>query len=138
LTELSEYLIEEGYSKTNLYNDPSGAAMSADTHLDDINRVALKLYNYDFVKECVGKSTFSIQTPQGEFTWKNTNKFLDKKSPYYNENVKGIKTGTMASSYNIVVLYKKDGKEYLITCLASLSDEGRYKAVQSAINTIIK
>ena len=137
-TELSEYLIEEGYSKTNLYNDPSGAAMSADTHLDDINRVALKLYNYDFVKECVGKSTFSIQTPQGEFTWKNTNKFLDKKSPYYNENVKGIKTGTMASSYNIVVLYKKDGKEYLITCLASLSDEGRYKAVQSAINTIIK
>ena len=35
------------------------------------------------------------------------------------ENVKGIKTGTMASSYNIVVLYKKDGKEYLITCLAS-------------------
>ena len=138
MTELSEYLIEEGYSKTNLYNDPSGAAMSADTHLDDINRVALKLYNYDFVKECVGKSTFSIQTPQGEFTWKNTNKFLDKKSPYYNENVKGIKTGTMASSYNIVVLYKKDGKEYLITCLASLSDEGRYKAVQSAINTIIK
>ena len=97
MTELSEYLIEEGYSKTNLYNDPSGAAMSADTHLDDINRVALKLYNYDFVKECVGKSTFSIQTPQGEFTWKNTNKFLDKKSPYYNENVKGIKTGTMAS-----------------------------------------
>lgn len=58
-TELSEYLIEEGYSKTNLYNDPSGASMSADTHLDDINRVALKLYNYDFVKECVGKSTFS-------------------------------------------------------------------------------
>ena len=111
MTELSEYLIEEGYSKTNLYNDPSGAAMSADTHLDDINRVALKLYNYDFVKECVGKSTFSIQTPQGEFTWKNTNKFLDKKSPYYNENVKGIKTGTMASSYNIVVLYKKDGKQ---------------------------
>lgn len=91
MTELSEYLIEEGYSKTNLYNDPSGASMSADTHLDDINRVALKLYNYDFVKECVGKSTFSIQTPQGEFTWKNTNKFLDKKSPYYNENVKGIK-----------------------------------------------
>lgn len=56
MTELSEYLIEEGYSKTNLYNDPSGAAMSADTHLDDINRVALKLYNYDFVKECVGKA----------------------------------------------------------------------------------
>lgn len=107
MTELSEYLIEAGYSKTNLYNDPSGASMQADSHLDDINRVALKLLNYDFVKECIGKSEFSIQTPQGEFTWKNTNEFLDENSPYYNANVKGMKTGTMASSYNIVVLYEK-------------------------------
>ena len=138
MTELSEYLIEAGYSKTNLYNDPSGASMQADSHLDDINRVALKLLNYDFVKECIGKSEFSIQTPQGEFTWKNTNEFLDENSPYYNANVKGMKTGTMASSYNIVVLYEKDGKAYLITCLAAHSNEGRYKAVQSAINTIIE
>ena len=138
MTELSEYLIEAGYSKTNLYNDPSGASMQADSHLDDINRVALKLLNYDFVKECVGKSTFSIQTPQGEITWKNTNEFLDKNSPYYNKNVKGMKTGTMASSYSIVALYEEDGKTYLITCLAALSNEGRYKAVESAINTIIK
>ncbi len=136
--ELSEYLVEEGYSKTNLYNDPSGASMQADTHLEDVNRVALKLLDYDFVKECIGKSTFSIQTSQGEFTWKNTNEFLDNSSPYYNANVKGMKTGTMASSYSIVALYEKDGKEYLITCLAALSNEGRYKAVQSAINTIIE
>ena len=138
MTELREYLIEEGYSKTNLYNDPSGASMQADTHLDDINHVALKLLNYDFVRECIGESSFSIQTPQGEFTWKNTNEFLDKNSPYYNTNVKGMKTGTMASSYSIVVLYEKDEKKYLITCLAALSNEGRYKAVHSAINTIIK
>lgn len=138
MTGLSQYLTEAGYSKTKLYNDPSGASMQADTHLDDINRVALKLLQYDFVRDCVGKSSFSIQTPQGEFTWKNTNEFLDKHSPYYNANVKGMKTGTMSSSYNLVVLYEKDGKEYLITCLAALSNEGRYKAVQSAINTVIK
>ena len=138
MTELREYLIEEGYSKTNLYNDPSGASMQADTHLDDINHVALKLLNYDFVRECIGENSFSIQTPQGEFTWKNTNEFLDKNLPYYNTNVKGMKTGTMASSYSIVVFYEKDEKKYLITCLAALSNEGRYKAVQSAINTIIK
>ena len=100
--------------------------------------IKTKGMNYDFVKECIGKSEFSIQTPQGEFTWKNTNEFLDENSPYYNANVKGMKTGTMASSYNIVVLYEKDGKAYLITCLAAHSNEGRYKAVQSAINTIIE
>lgn len=135
---LGKYLAEEGYSKTRLYNDPSGASMQADTHLDDINRVALKLLKHDFIRECMGKSSFSIQTLQGSFTWKNTNKFLDKNSPYYNAKIKGMKTGTMASSYSIIVLYEKDGKEYLITCLAALSDKGRYQAVQSAINTLIK
>lgn len=138
MNNLNEYLLAKDYSKTRLYDDPSGTSMQADTYLVDINRVALKLLQLDFVRECIGRATFSIQTSQGEFTWKNTNKFLDKHSPYYNANVKGMKTGTMAGSYNIVVLYEKDGKEYLITCLVALSDIGRYKAVQSAINKIIK
>ena len=135
---LNKYLVDEGYSKTRLYDDPSGFSMQADTHLDDINRVTLNLLKYDFVRNCIDKSYFSIQTQQGEIIWENTNKFLSEKSPYYNKNIKGIKTGTMASSYNIVVLYENNTKKYLITCLAARSDDGRYKAVQSAINNIVK
>lgn len=133
---LSKYLADEGYSKTHLF-DPSGFSIQADTNLKDINRVTLKLIDYDFVKKCMGKSSFSIKTSQGEFTWENTNEFLDPKSAFYNKDIKGVKTGTMASSYNIVVLYEKDGEKYLITCLASHTNEDRYKAVQAAINTII-
>ena len=117
---LRAYLIKEGYTKTDLY-DPSGYSTQAATHLEDINRVTLKLLKNDFIKKCVQQSTFSIQTQQGEITWKNSNEFLDKASPYYNKNINGIKTGTMASSYSIVVLYEKNGKSYLITCLAALS-----------------
>lgn len=135
--ELSKFIEKQGYSKTKLY-DPSGFSLEANTHLDDINKVTLKLLAYDFVKECIGESKFTIQTPQGDLTWKNSNKFLDKKSAFYNKNVKGVKTGTMADSYSIVVLYEKDGKNYLITCLASRHDGDRYKAVQAAINTILK
>lgn len=135
--QINIFMKEQGYSKTNLY-DPSGFSTQADTHLDDINKVSLKIINYDFIRECMDQSSFTITTPQGEITWKNSNKFLDKHSPYYNENIKGIKTGTMADSYSIVALYEKDGREYLITCLASKSDKDRYKAVQAAINTIIK
>lgn len=134
---LRAYLIKEGYTKTDLY-DPSGYSTQAATHLEDINRVTLKLLKNDFIKKCVQQSTFSIQTQQGEITWKNSNEFLDKASPYYNKNINGIKTGTMASSYSIVVLYEKNGKSYLITCLAALSNDGRYKSVQSAINTVIE
>lgn len=137
MAALGEYLYAEGYTKTNLYNEPSGASLQADTHLDDVNRVALRLLQNDFVRECIGESIFTIQTPQGEFTWANTNEFLDEHSPYYNAQVAGMKTGTMASSYSLVVLYVDGGKEYLITCLAAHSNEGRYKAVQSAINTIL-
>ena len=136
MNQLGEYLFAQGYSSTHLY-DPSGFSSQADTNLEDINKVTLKLLEYDFVQECIGASIFSISTPQGEISWKNSNAFLDTNSPYYNKDIKGVKTGTMASSYSIVALYEKEGKKYLITCLAALSNEGRYKAVQSAIKTII-
>lgn len=43
MNNLNEYLMAKGYSKTRLYDDPSGTSMQADTYLIDINRVALKL-----------------------------------------------------------------------------------------------
>ena len=134
---LRTYLAREGYGKTDLY-DPSGFSMQATTNLDDINRVTLKLLDYDFVKECMGESSFTITTKQGNFTWKNTNEFLDKESLFYNRYIKGVKTGTFASSYNIIALYENNGKRYLITCLAAHSNKDRYQAVQAAINTIIE
>lgn len=134
---LKDYLEKEGYTNTDLF-DPSGFSTQAYTDLDDINRVALKLLAYDFVRECVGESSFTIHTIQGDFTWKNTNEFLDRGSLYYNKYIKGLKTGTMAESYNLLALYEKDGKRYLITCLAAKSDKDRYQAVQAAINTIIE
>lgn len=134
---LKDYLQKEGYTNTDLF-DPSGFSTQAYTDLDDINRVALKLFAYDFVRECVGESSFTIHTIQGDFTWKNTNEFLDRGSLYYNKYIKGLKTGTMAESYNLLALYEKDGKRYLITCLAAKSDKDRYQAVQAAINTIIE
>lgn len=134
---LKDYLVKEGYTNTDLF-EPSGFSTQAYTDLDDINRVSLKLLAYDFVRECVGESSFTIHTSQGDFTWKNTNEFLDRGSLYYNKYIKGLKTGTMAESYNLIALYEKDGKRYLITCLAAKSDKDRYQSVQAAINTIIE
>lgn len=134
---LKDYLVKEGYTNTDLF-EPSGFSTQAYTDLDDINRVSLKLLAYDFVRECAGESSFTIHTSQGDFTWKNTNEFLDRGSLYYNKYIKGLKTGTMAESYNLIALYEKDGKRYLITCLAAKSDKDRYQSVQAAINTIIE
>lgn len=134
---LEKYVKDNGYSDTDLF-DPSGFSFQNYTNLKDVNKVTLKLIDYDFVKECVGESLFTIKTAQGDFTWKNTNELLDKDSLYYNENIKGVKTGTFSSAYNIIALYEKDDKRYLITCLAAKSNEDRYQAVHAAIKTIIE
>ena len=134
---LEKHVKNNGYNDTDLF-DPSGFSFQAYTNLKDVNKVTLKLIDYDFVKECIGESLFTIKTAQGNFTWKNTNELLDKDSLYYNENIKGVKTGTMASSYNIIALYEKNDKRYLITCLAAKSNKDRYQAVHAAIKTIIE
>ena len=69
-------------------------------------------------------------------SWKNTNTFLDPTSDYYNENVIGVKTGSLSDDYNLVVLYQKYGKEFLICSLGSQSDSSRYDDVSNIIKTI--
>ena len=69
-------------------------------------------------------------------TWRNTNTFLDQTSEYYNENVKGIKTGSLSNDYNLVVLYQQHGKEFLICSLGSQSDSSRYDDVNYILKTI--
>ena len=67
---------------------------------------------------------------------RNTNTFLDQTSEYYNENVKGIKTGSLSNDYNLVVLYQQHGKEFLICSLGSQSDSSRYDDVNYILKTI--
>lgn len=62
--------------------------------------------------------------------------FLDQTSEYYNENVKGIKTGSLSNDYNLVVLYQQHGKEFLICSLGSQSDSSRYDDVNYILKTI--
>ena len=94
--------------------------------------------------ECMRKSsrtissiTFSCRIPDGSTqTWRNTNTFLDQTSEFYNENVKGIKTGSLSNDYNLVVLYQQHGKEFLICSLGSQSDSSRYDDVNYILKTI--
>ena len=81
--------------------------------------------------------TFYLTLPDGSTqTWRNTNTFLDQTSEYYNENVKGIKTGSLSNDYNLVVLYQQHGKEFLICSLGSQSDSSRYDDVNYILKTI--
>ena len=106
MEHLNNYLQNQGYENTILY-DPSGYDVNALTTVSDLKSVSTHLLEKQWFRDIVSKSNYTATLPDGSTqTWRNTNTFLDQTSEYYNENVKGIKTGSLSNDYNLVVLYK--------------------------------
>ena len=96
-----------------------------------------RLLEYSWFREIVSQNTYTATLPDGSTqTWQNTNTFLDLASEYYNENVCGIKTGSLSDDYNLIVLYRQHNKEFLICSLGSQSDTSRYDDVDFILKTI--
>lgn len=71
-------------------------------------------------------------------TWTNTNKFLDPSSAYYNENVVGLKTGSMADNYCLVTVYD-DGETQLLVGVFGCPDENtRYEDTELLMEIFLK
>ncbi|HEL0567412.1 TPA: D-alanyl-D-alanine carboxypeptidase [Streptococcus equi subsp. zooepidemicus] len=133
---LNIYLKERGYENT-LINDPSGFDYEAKTTVLDIKKSVDKLLQNTWFREMVSISHYNANLPDGSIqSWKNTNVFLDKTSKLYNENVIGIKTGSLEDDYNLIVLYKKHDKEFLICSIGSESNASRYDDVKYILDTI--
>ena len=136
MDSLNVHLQEKGYTNTVLY-DPSGYDMDALTTVLDLNSVVNQLLEFQWFRDIISQSSYTATLPDGSTqSWKNTNTFLDPTSDYYNENVIGVKTGSLSDDYNLVVLYQKYGKEFLICSLGSQSDSSRYDDVSNIIKTI--
>ena len=136
MDSLNQYLEEQGYLDTILY-DPSGFDMDARTTVMDLKNVAEKLLEYDWFLDIVSKSSYTAILPDGSTqTWHNTNVYLDSSQKYYNENVIGIKTGSLDNDYNLVVLYQQHNKMFLICSLGSKTDSRRYEDVNYVLKTI--
>lgn len=136
LEGLNRYLAEQGYTGTALY-DPSGFDQEARTTAADLSAVTQKLLDYPWFRDMVSQSSYTATLPDGTtWTWENTNQFLDPESPYYNGNVRGVKTGSFGDSYNLMVLYQQHGKEFLICCLGAESDEARYQEAAKLLAVI--
>ena len=136
MENLNLYLQQQGYSNTVLY-DPSGFDMEALTTTLDLKAVVYRLLEYSWFRETVSKNTYTVTLPDGSTQmWQSTNTFLDPASEYYNENVCGVKTGSLSDDYNLIVLYKQHGKEFLICSLGSQSDSSRYDDVNFILKTI--
>ena len=100
MENLNLHLQQQGYLDTVLY-DPSGFDMEALTTTLDLKEVVYRLLEYSWFREIVSQNTYTATLPDGSTQiWQNTNAFLDPTSEYYNENVCGIKTGSLSDDYN--------------------------------------
>lgn len=136
IKSLNNYLQKNGYKDT-VINEPSGFDLDSTTTVLDLKKCVDILLKHDWFREIVSKSLYTAELPDGTFqTWKNTNVFLDKSSKHYNPGVIGIKTGSLNKEYNMVVLYKKNNREFLICSLGSTTNDLRYEDVEYIIESI--
>ena len=139
LDDLNKHLQKKGWTDTLLL-DPSGYDFEGTTTAQDLKGVCDLLLEENWFRTIVAQANYEVKLRDGSSkSWKNTNKLLNpKESAYYNERVKGIKTGSLGEDYNLIVLYKTEKKEFLIISLGSSSDSSRYDDLSYLLNTIDK
>ena len=123
-------LVADVQALTDNFNNPEKVRKN-------VKEVVMDLLKNEWFKDIVSQTSYTATLPDGSMqTWKNTNTFLDPTSEYYNKNVIGVKTGSLSDDFNLVVLYKKHGKEFLICSLGSQSNYSRYDDVNYVLKTI--
>lgn len=126
LSDLDHYLHEQGYGGTEIH-DAAGYDSTARTTAADVASVTRHLLSYDWFRQIVAQHVYSAPLPSGgSLSWINTNLFLDPESDFFNPAVAGVKTGSFGDTYNLVVLYRSGGKEFVVVCLGAQSTTGRY------------
>ncbi len=115
----SNFVNPDGYPDDNHYSTAYDMAL--------ISREAMKL---DFFKEVV--STYSYEknydtgSKKGSITWYNKNLLINKKSKYYYEYAKGIKTGhTNAAGYCLAAYAEMDDRAFISVVMKGDSEETR-------------
>ncbi len=70
-------------------------------------------------------------------TWKNSNPLIDPESSFYSPYVTGLKTGSLAEAYSVIVSAEIGGRTYLIGLFGSSTKDGRYQDAHTIIDLLL-
>jgi len=70
-------------------------------------------------------------------TWKNSNPLIDPESSFYSPYVTGLKTGSLAEAYSVMVSAEIGGRTYLVGLFGSSTKEGRYQDAHTIIDLLL-
>lgn len=136
MANLQQYLKKEGYLGTHM-TDPSGYAESDLSTTVDVAKVSRKILAQKWLADIVKVPTYLVTFPNKlSYKWDNSNRLLHTESAYHIPGSRGLKTGSLFDSYNLVSIITIKGVDYLILTFGSPTSHGRYmdiKAISQAI-----
>lgn len=136
IANLNNYLMQSGYLNTHI-DEPSGFSDDSYTTYRDLLEVTKKLVNNQTISDIFATKEYTYETEDGTYLeWNNTNEFMDPDSKFYDENIHGIKTGSLDDVYNLISRYTSGGKDYLIFVLGAGNSEERFKETEKLIQEL--
>ncbi|OKL46083.1 hypothetical protein BSR28_08465 [Boudabousia liubingyangii] len=127
LEKMHEHLAQQGFKHTYIH-EPCGFEPGSYTTANEAAKIAMLTLENPLLAQIVSTSEQVLLQPDGkELTMKTTNLFLKPKSPFYDPNFAGVKTGSLEDLTNLVGLYQHHNRKYLTVILSSDTDENRYR-----------
>ncbi|NJD02871.1 MAG: D-alanyl-D-alanine carboxypeptidase, partial [Ruminiclostridium sp.] len=122
----SNFVNPDGYPDENHYTTAYDMALiSMETLKNDFFREVVNTYTY--VKGGKADPKLSTESKKAPVIWYNKNQLINKKSKYFYEYAKGIKTGhTEAAGYCLSAYAEKDGRVFVSIILKADSEEARW------------
>ncbi len=132
---MNEYAISLGCTGTH-FTKPDGYDGSEHySTLLDMAIISSASAKNDIIRKYSALSSDKVTYASGHInSWTNTNKLLLEDSKYYNENVVGLKTGSLDDYYSLIAMYDDGELCFIAGVFGSESDDGRYKDVLGIID----
>lgn len=136
--KMLQYLQAQGYNSTK-YSNPAGFSRFDTTSVTDITAQSAKIIHDPWFRSLVKQPKVNMKLSNGlNYSWNNTNEFLNENSKFYNSKIQGVKTGTFGSSHNLVSLYRDKGREYILVVLGAPTNNSRYVSTIKMISSLNK
>jgi D-alanyl-D-alanine carboxypeptidase (penicillin-binding protein 5/6) len=113
----THYVTPDGYAYEDHYNS-----------VHDLVIIAKAAIQNEVISKHTAKASDYVTYASGHTnTWKNTNKLIQSDSPYYSPYVTGLKTGSLANNYCILVSAEIGGHTFIIGVFKAPEEDDRYE-----------
>lgn len=106
--------------------------------VEDMTIISKCAYENDIIMKYANMPFAEVVYASGQTNiWTNTNQMLIPESKYYNEDISGLKTGSLGKgNYNLICTLEHNGKKYIIGVFAAKSADTRFEDMQTLIDSL--